>query len=401
MGLATCFDKILIRSVLCLRRAVIIRFEMEDELMDKQTIGIPVNTRTVGDAKHIFEGIYVLYLEDYVHTFIKKLLYEQEFDDALEAAVVMYGSSFEKESQNVLVVSGAAALDEAGRNYFAQEERLCKAEVTLNKDRGIRFEISIKGTRVILDDFYIYYDQNEQMQGYLIEWNSKRHEQQMEKMPSRPQTDNAARLGRLALGCNKESARVSFLWGAMNVLTLSLVACAIAYGIISMNSYAKMKSMQKSIDYCMTFVSENMERLGAAAVPEDGEAVEAIKRAKPQAKESADEAALPSDNAVTPQEPDTESDAATDEEALEPPKEDISLQTEQAAQNETALQDETQSLQSINAHAAQYYVVQRGDTLGQICIAVYGDYSRMAEICKLNGLENPDSILYGQKLLLP
>ncbi len=374
---------------------------MEDELMDKQAMGIPVNTRTVGDAKHIFEGIYVLYLEDYVHTFIKKLLYEQEFDDALETAVVMYGSSFERESQNVMVVSGAVTLDEADKNYFAKEERLCRAKVTLNKDRGIRFEINIKGTRVILDDFYIYYDQNEQMQGYLIEWNSRRHEQQVEKMPSRPQTDNAARLGRLALGCNKESARVSFLWGAMNVLALSLVACVIAYGIISMNSYAKMKSMQKSIEYCMTFVSENMERLGAAAVTADGEAVEAVKRAKPQAKESADEAALPPDNAATPQETGTEDAAEADVKPLEPPKEDVSLQAEQAAQSETASQDETQSLQSISTHAAQYYVVQRGDTLGQICIAVYGDYSRMAEICKLNGLEDPDSILYGQKLLLP
>ena len=38
---------------------------------------IPVNTRTVGDAKNISEGIYVLYLEDYVHTFMKKLIYEQ------------------------------------------------------------------------------------------------------------------------------------------------------------------------------------------------------------------------------------------------------------------------------------------------------------------------------------
>ena len=45
--------------------------------MDKQTNVltntqslIPVNTRTIGAP----EGIYILYLEDYVHTFIKKIL---------------------------------------------------------------------------------------------------------------------------------------------------------------------------------------------------------------------------------------------------------------------------------------------------------------------------------------
>ena len=45
--------------------------------MDKQTNFspnsrnlIPVNTRTIGAP----EGIYILYLEDYVHTFIRKVL---------------------------------------------------------------------------------------------------------------------------------------------------------------------------------------------------------------------------------------------------------------------------------------------------------------------------------------
>lgn len=35
-----------------------------------RTASIPVNTRTIGAP----EGIYILYLEDYVHTFIKKIV---------------------------------------------------------------------------------------------------------------------------------------------------------------------------------------------------------------------------------------------------------------------------------------------------------------------------------------
>lgn len=35
---------------------------------------LPVNTRTIGTP----EGIYILYLEDYVHTFLKKVLTEKE-----------------------------------------------------------------------------------------------------------------------------------------------------------------------------------------------------------------------------------------------------------------------------------------------------------------------------------
>ena len=49
----------------------------------------------------------------------------------------------------------------------------------------------------------------------------------------------------------------------------------------------------------------------------------------------------------------------------------------------------------------QYYVVQRGDTLRSICTSIYGNCDRVEEICVKNGITNPDSILYGQTLLLP
>lgn len=367
--------------------------------MDKQTISIPVNTRTVGDAKHIFEGIYVLYLEDYVHTFIKKLLYEQELDNALEAAIAMYGSSFEKESQNIMVVSGAAVLDEADKNYFANEARLCSAIVTLNKNRGIRFEISIKGTKVILDDFYIYYDQNEQMQNYLIEWNSKRHEQQTKKMPRRAQNDNAAKLGRLALAYDRESARVSLIWGAMNVLSLSLVACVIAYGIISLNSYAKMKDMQENIDYCMAFVLENMEKLEKMAALEKEDARGVMNVWETQIDGDAEVEAATENEAET--ETETAAVTETQMETDAGQADDASAENVQGVNGAQPATQVEQAVQSINAQTPQYYVIQPGDTLGRICASIYGDDSMIKKICELNGIENPDNILYGQKLLLP
>lgn len=344
--------------------------------MDKQTTNIPVNTRTVGDAKHISEGIYVLYLEDYVHTFIKKLIYEQEPDTIAGTSINMYGSSFEQASQKIMVVSGAAAVEHTDNNHFSAAAPLCSAIVSLNKDRGVRFEISIKGTKVILDDFYVYYDQNEEMQNYLIDWNSRRHEEQLRKTSAkagaRASVDNAARLGRIAQAYNRESARVSLVWGAMNVLSLSLVVCVIAYGIISLNSYGKMKSMQESIDYCMTFVSENIEK----TVGENG-------------------------GKDTIQEQGTEEYT---EISIDTPARENTENPVEAPATEPYLPRETQAQQPVpaaNPSVPQYYVVQRGDTLRSICLNAYGDYSRIEEICELNGLDNPDSILSGQKLLLP
>ena len=47
------------------------------------------------------------------------------------------------------------------------------------------------------------------------------------------------------------------------------------------------------------------------------------------------------------------------------------------------------------------YTVKRGDTLIGICLAKYGSDKRVAEICSLNGISNPDDIKEGQKILLP
>lgn len=350
--------------------------------MDIQTTNIPVNTRTVGDAKNISEGIYVLYLEDYVHTFIKKLIYEQEPDTIAGTSVNLYGSSFERASQSIMVVSGATTSDGADKGYFSTDVPLCTAAVCLNKDRGIRFEISIKGTKVILDDFYIYYDQNEEMQNYLIAWNSERHERQMRKTTAkagrRIPADNAVRIGRLTQAYNRESARVSLVWGAMNVLSLSLVVCVIAYGIISLNSYGKMKSMQESIDYCMTFVSENKDS-GESYERYVG-TVETENQTQEQAAEEYTEISI---------------DTSVEKIAEEPT---ASFTIESSLSQETA---DLQHAPAVNPSVPQYYVVQRGDTLRSICINTYGDYSKMKEICELNGLDDPDSILSGQKLLLP
>lgn len=47
------------------------------------------------------------------------------------------------------------------------------------------------------------------------------------------------------------------------------------------------------------------------------------------------------------------------------------------------------------------YTVQRGDTLIGICLRKYGSDSRVAEICSLNNIANPDDIKEGEKIFLP
>ena len=62
--------------------------------------------------------------------------------------------------------------------------------------------------------------------------------------------------------------------------------------------------------------------------------------------------------------------------------------------------EETEAAAEVSANPITYQV-QDGETLYSICLKVYGSLSRVGEVCELNGLENPDKIISGQKLILP
>lgn len=72
----------------------------------------------------------------------------------------------------------------------------------------------------------------------------------------------------------------------------------------------------------------------------------------------------------------------------------------QSVQGEATQSDTAQPVQE-QTPIPQYYVVRKGDTLRTICYDIYGDYSRVDEICRWNNIDDPNNILYGQKLLLP
>ena len=434
-----------------------------DTKMDKQTNIlsntqnlIPVNTRTIGAP----EGIYILYLEDYVHTFIKKILSVE--DEKPHPEIALYGRSVEESGRFRIVVSGAAALEGGGdriqqlnNTYFPSCAYIGNAKPDYNKDLKLRIELTLRSTKVILDDFYIYYDQNEEMQNYLVEWNTTRDYDKnkvilspTEQEPlSRAPVKDAAHLSRITQAYNREEAKIGFMWNVMNVLCLGFVVCIMAYGIISMNNYNKMQSMQKNIDYCLAFVAENtsLKMTGQEAIPTMQQSVQSEKEAaaqspqdvsltgtkseqQPQDTQSAKtEQPHDSSPAQAAQQPQDKPSAETAQSSQDTPSAETAQPTQQpqdtpsaeAAQPSqdmasAAQSDAAQEIQTTQSEAAQvltepeqtpstpqYYVVRKGDTLRTICYEIYGDYSRVEEICQWNQIENPDNILYGQKLLLP
>lgn len=188
----------------------------------------------------------------------------EEILDSTQPDIALYGRSVEEHGRYRIVVSGAALLQENmnkvqqyNDTYFPSCTYIGSAYVSLTKDSSLRLELTLQNTKVILDDFYIYYDQNEEMQNYLVEWNKAPLSPTEHDGYVRKKADDAARLGRIAQAYNREEAKVSFMWNVMNVLCLGFVVGVMAYGIISINNYSKMQSMQESIDYCMAFIEEN------------------------------------------------------------------------------------------------------------------------------------------------
>lgn len=70
--------------------------------------------------------------------------------------------------------------------------------------------------------------------------------------------------------------------------------------------------------------------------------------------------------------------------------------TDSSGQQEPAWQPDTKPSAELIS-----YTVQKGDTLIGICIRRYGSDARVAEICALNNITNPDDIKEGEKIFIP
>lgn len=339
---------------------------------------IPVNTRAVGQP----QGAYLLYLEDYVHTFIRKL-YQEKTSDNEPQTVALYGYGFEEDGRYYLIVSGAidkGALAVSPERFFPSCYCIGEAHITQGRDMQIALEILLPdGKKLLMDNFYIYYDQNEEMQNYLIEWNLTHNRGKIRK-----ESDDAVRFSRVTQSCNREETRVNYLWNAMNLLSLGLMICVLAFGIISVNNYQKMKNMEDKLTYIMSF-------------PADTLAV--MSRQVAQAEQMSQN--------IVPEMTEAETVYSSEEETWETSVEQ-QTQTEIQTQTGDAISEETYQEQPVQEAVApatestadQYYIVQPGDTLRSISYQIYGDYSMVDMICEWNHIENADSILYGQKLLL-
>lgn len=76
-------------------------------------------------------------------------------------------------------------------------------------------------------------------------------------------------------------------------------------------------------------------------------------------------------------------------------------QTEETTQKETETEPDEAANGTVTGTARASYTIKVGDTLAGISEMYYGSADRVADICSLNGIMQEDTILPGQKILLP
>ena len=422
---------------------------------------LPKNIRQIGER----DAIVKLYVEDYVNTYLRRLYPAggqdlrvglllgsvemndgtpyifidgaMEMEDVTEQGqkVVFSELAWKKAYQSVeqlfpkrsvlgWFLCGAPGNDLSPLNYWKQHVQYFQGPNKLMYlSSGVEGDESVYITSE--DGFYklcgysIYYERNQMMQDYMvlrkdvriIESGSdekviqefrKRMDEHKDEVTDRHQT-----LGLLRGMCM-----------AMSIVIL-------AGGIVMFNNYERMQEMESVI------ASAIPERVESALMGKDNAAV----KDKPESHvvvEEADGGVYPTTAAVTKEtmsetQPGSqnggegqnggEDQNGGDGQAAGSGQKSENTQdggnSQESAQtqggNKGASKEEGSGSQSSAGGASQaaaggtqrVHVVQDGETLYGICISEYHDVNKLKEICELNGLEDENKIVSGQKLLLP
>lgn len=375
---------------------------------------LPKNIIQIGEAN---PGCRI-YVEDYVVSYIK-----QWNGHALDKplAVGLYGTKKEEEGISYLFCYGAcrleflqkesrhlsqAVLQEAERarkKYFAEYAFL--GYRILDGEMVEGFHICEQGISRYITGYAQFYEKNDSMLQLMLEerqeevkpeeFDQQKYEEVKRRQEERRQrTQGGARRGRTQeQELQTETKKTDTRFQRMKLTAASVFALLCVAGLTTVNGGEKLRDLQSAVSRLVEDMSER--QLPDAAVAADG----AVQVGTVVAEDRLTDAILKENAAAQTADASqgTEGMTQTSQEGTQPT--DGSQSTEGAAQ----LPDGSQSTGATaqEAPAPVSYTIRKGDTLIGICLARYGSEARVAEICTLNGISNPDDIKMGQKILLP
>ncbi|MGN0298206.1 MAG: LysM peptidoglycan-binding domain-containing protein [Lachnospiraceae bacterium] len=378
---------------------------------------LPNNIRQIGERDQQPR----IYLEDYVETFIHKCKEE----DRTQVGILL-GKSETIDEMICYFVDGAIVLDELldgeGLIQFTPEvwsiidkqaaEYFPNSEVcgwfihsveSYNSDlvrlKQIHRSVFHEGNSLMLISsgeenifyssgeegmdvvrgYYIYYERNECMQNYMVLIASQKKKIDM--------VDSAVHSFRLLTAENREKKqkRIYSKHTLQQIGAGTAVAAAFLGICVSMH-YAGISFNSSSQHMAVGDTREAQEQVNATVEEKSGEDL----------NEGLSSNILSEIGKNTTEIKETTENTEEELESISIANMGENVDSNQANENMESVQEADAALVGSGS-----YIVLPGDTLIQISINFYGSVERIEDICRYNGIENPNEIYVGQKLIMP
>ena len=414
--------------------------ENAKETGPERKIELPKNVRQIGDP----EDRRKIYIEDYVITYLRRLAGEETLNSRV---AILLGHTEQMDGLPYLFIRGAVGLkkleytengipftDEiwaevygAMKEYFADLDILGwylslpgypmelgpeLLKIHVNYFGGVDKVLLVSDSSDEAADFFayengkltrqrgytIFYERNEAMQRYMIETGDGESIDEKEHFE-----DRAIKSFRTIVQEKREASGQKRVMTFLYMASTFLVMVVLVIGITLINNYEKMTGLETALRELTDSLEQQDTELKAAYADlgqaEDADAAEGAEKTM-----SAEVSGETGENGTAEGETTTQ-ESRENQETAEVDESTASADTQ--SQSESSGDPSTQ--ESASAPAAsneaisipESYTVRKGDTLLKISRQVYGRDDEIDAICSLNGIEDSDRILEGQKLLLP
>ena len=404
-------------------------------------LDLPKNVRQIGEPEENRK----IYIEDYVVTYLKRFAKEEALSSRM---AILLGSSERMGGIPYLFIKSAVALKELEyseggipftdevwaqvystiKEYFPMQDILGwflsvpgypmeldpgLAKIHVNYFGGVDKVLLVaeptdgdedffayeNGRLTRQKGYYIFYTRNEEMQRYMIDTGDGESIDEQEHFE-----DRAIKSFRTIVQEKKEISGQKRVMTFLYTASTFLVMVVLVIGITLINNYEKMEGLEVTLsNISRTLESREDTEIAYAenaAVQEEAEAEEAVSpdtAEQPQEEgEQAEQTPTETAEQSQPEQVEEEQTGQAQADTVEQPQPEQPEQTEQP-------QPEAEQPQEAASQSAvpETYVVQQGDTLLKISRKIYGGDDQIDAICSLNGIDDSDHILVGQKLLLP
>ena len=408
---------------------------------------IPKNVMQIGTGSPNVK----LYMEDYVHTFLERCQGKE--------TCLAFGQQEEKDGIRYYLIYGVEKETDFRRGnfpYFQKLERIGKIE---KKEAAVRFW-TVRGEEIQIGGYFIFYEQNEEMQAYMIAEREQNRpaaveeERVMEAISARREKRKAeaaadaargitasrasapntasgrktvlSRLGALKAAAptlNAASRKTAFgtayqarlgSTGALfpklcRIGCLVLLLVLVGTALTSVNQYPDMKAVSALLAGAVRNTKNETENTSPGLIVEetvgwnssDEMAQSAALDEATQADDATGAANTAMDDEVTDNR--TAGNVMTDNVTADSATADSATADSQnavATDADAAASDSFPQVQEALAHPESYQV-QKGDSLIAISRRFYGTDEKVIEICRLNNIKDPNQIQPGQNILLP